>query len=132
MEIKIEMDQEIIIIKLSGELVASSVEMLKGQAAKLIEKKYTYLLLDLGRVEFVDSTGLGTCISLSRSLTMEQGALACTGLRDAVLHLFHMTRADQKIPVYANRTDAVLALTEMARCSPAKTQVGNTSSLLRN
>jgi len=47
MEIKLEVDNELVTLKLIGSLVASTVEDLKVQVAKLIKKKYLFMLLDM-------------------------------------------------------------------------------------
>jgi anti-sigma B factor antagonist len=112
MDIKIEMDNEVIILKLIGSLVASSAEELKTQAARLVEKKYLFILLDLGKVDFIDSSGLGACIAINRDLVARNGVLACAGMIENVRKVFHMTRADQKILVFDARQVAVNALLE--------------------
>lgn len=119
MEVKLEMDQEVIILKLIGSLVASSAEGLKEQAAKLMEKKYRFILLDLAKVDFIDSSGLGACIALSRDLTAHAGLLACAGMNENVRKVFRMTRADQKITIFELRQEGVNALLERA-CAPRK------------
>ena len=110
MEIKLEMDNEVIILKLVGNLVASSAEGLKEQVTKLIEKKYRFILLDLGKVDFIDSSGLGACIAINRDLAGTDGVLACTGMNESVRNVFRMTRADQKIQVYEARHEGINAL----------------------
>lgn len=110
MEIKLEMDNEVIILKLVGSLVASSAEGLKDQSAKLIEKKYRFILLDLGKVDFIDSSGLGACIAINRELAGKDGVLACAGMNENVRNVFRMTRADQKILVFDARHEGVNAL----------------------
>ncbi|GAC1469991.1 MAG: STAS domain-containing protein [Desulfuromonadaceae bacterium] len=115
MEIKLEMDNELIILKLAGNLVASTAEGLNTQIAKLIEKKYLFILLDLGRVDFIDSSGLGACIAIKRNLAANNGLLACTGLNENVRKVFRMTHADQKIMIFDDRQDAVNAQLERIR-----------------
>jgi anti-sigma B factor antagonist len=114
MEIKLEIDNEVIILKLVGNLVASSADELKSQAGRLIEKKYRFILLDLGRVDFIDSSGLGACMAIKRDLA-GAGLLACTGLCENVRKVFSMTRADQKIMLFDVRQDAVHFLLERLR-----------------
>jgi anti-sigma B factor antagonist len=106
MEIKVEVDSDIIFLKLSGSLVANSLELLRGQVQKLVDKKYVNIVLDMSRVEFVDSSGLGLCITTARELAAISGKLVCFGLNDNVQKLFKMTRADQKIAVMASRMNA--------------------------
>lgn len=106
MEIKVEVDSDIIFLKLAGSLVASTVEELKSQVQKLVDKKYLHIVFDMNRVDFVDSSGLGLCITTSRELAALSGKLVCCGLRDNVQKLFAMTRADQKIVIMASRMNA--------------------------
>jgi len=112
MEIKLEMDNEVVILKLIGNLVASSVEELKVQIAKLIEKKYLFILLDMAKIDFIDSSGLGACIAIKRDLAVNVGLLACMGLTENVRKVFRMTHADQKIMVFDTRQNAIGALME--------------------
>jgi anti-anti-sigma factor len=110
MEIKLDMDNEAVILEPVGNLVASTAEELKAQIARLIEKKYLFILLDLGKVNFVDSSGLGACIAIKRDLAANNGLLVCTGMRENVRKLFRMTHADQKIMILDARQDALGAL----------------------
>ena len=64
MEIKLEIDNGVVILKPVGNLVASTAEELKDQVTRLIEKKYLSVMLDLGKVVFIDSTGLGACTAI--------------------------------------------------------------------
>lgn len=106
MEVKVEVDSDIIFLKMSGSLVASVVEQLKAQVQKLIDKHYVHIVFDMNNVEFIDSSGLGLCISTARELAAVSGKLVCCGLKENVQKLFAMTKADQKIAVMASRTSA--------------------------
>src|SRR6185369_671017 len=106
MEVKVELDRDIIFLKLSGGLVASTLEQLRNQIQKLVDKKYVNIVFDMSRVDFVDSSGLGLCISTARELAAISGKLVCCGLSDNVQKLFKMTRADQKVAVMASRMNA--------------------------
>lgn len=118
MEIKLEMDNEVIILKLIGNLVASTAEGLETQVAKLMEKKYSFILLDLGRVDFIDSSGLGACIAINRELAASGGVLACSGLNENVGNVFRITHADQKILTFPAKQQGVNAL--LARISATR------------
>jgi anti-anti-sigma factor len=106
MEIKVELDSDIIFLKLSGSLVASTLDQLKSQVQKLVDKKYVNIVFDMNRVDFIDSSGLGLCITTARELTSIAGKLVCYGLNDNIQKLFKMTRADQKVAVMASRMNA--------------------------
>lgn len=106
MEISVEVDSNIICLKLTGSLVASTLDAVKAQVQKLVDKKYIHIIFDMNRVDFVDSSGLGMCISTARELDTISGKLVCFGLKDNVQKLFTMTRADQKITIMATRMNA--------------------------
>ena len=112
MEIKLEMDNEVVILKLIGNLVAGTADSLEVQIVRLIDKKYRVVLLDLGKVDFMDSSGLGACIAINRDLIAHAGYLACTGLNESVKNVFKITHADQKIKIFDSRQNAVNALME--------------------
>ncbi len=106
MEIKVEVDSDIIFLKMNGSLVANVVEPLKTQVKKLVDKRYVHIVFDMNNVDFVDSSGLGLCIATARELAAVSGKLVCCGLKDSVQKLFSMTKADQKIAVMASRVNA--------------------------
>lgn len=107
MEIKVEFDNDVIILSPNGNLVANTVATLKEQIAKLIAKKYFNIIIDMKRIGMVDSTGLGACMAISRELSSSGGLLVCVGLNENVKRLFHLTRIDQKITLLETRHDAV-------------------------
>lgn len=110
MEINIGMDGDTVVLDLSGDLVASSAEELKAQVAKLIEKNFRYVMLDMGKVGFMDSSGLGACMAVHKTLAEKSGLVVCAQPSDAVSKIFRITRADKKIAVAASRSDGIKAL----------------------
>lgn len=118
MEINLEIDSEVVILKLAGDLKADSAGKLQETVTRLTGKNYLYILFDMSRVELIDSTGLGICSSINRELASKNGALACSGLTENVQRIFRLTRLDQRLPVFDTRIDGVSALL-------AKIQSGN-------
>lgn len=106
MEINVGMDGDIVMLDLNGDLVASTAEDLKAQVAKLVEKNFRYIMLDLSKVGFMDSSGLGSCMAVHKTLNEKQGLLVCAQPSEAVAKIFRITRADQKIKVMPTRSDA--------------------------
>ncbi len=112
MEIKLEMDGNVVILRLQGDLVAGTAGALQSQMAKLKEKKFVHVLIDLSGIGFIDSSGLGACIAANRDLEGSGGLLVCTGLNESVRKIFSMTRADRKISVLDSKRQALDALQE--------------------
>lgn len=112
MEFKIEMANEIVVLIPKGNLVASETEGFKSQIDKLMERKFRFILLDMSRIDFMDSSGLGSVIAVNKVVTTAGGIFACAALQEGVRKVFKVTRADQKIDVAATQTEGLLLLQE--------------------
>jgi anti-sigma B factor antagonist len=111
-EIKTEMINDIVVLNPVGNLVASSIETLKAQVEKLIEKKFGLVLLDMSRIDFMDSSGLGSVFAVNRMVNDSGGVFACAALQVNVLKVFKVTRADQKVSVAATRSEGLMLIQE--------------------
>ncbi|NTW87605.1 MAG: STAS domain-containing protein [Desulfobulbaceae bacterium] len=89
------------VLKITGQLVASNVEQL-WPAVNALAGGVQRIYLDLAGLEFIDSSGLKTCMQLQNQLRAGGGGLCCFNLSPAVLKVFTVTGADQKIPVLAS------------------------------
>ncbi|TAN40374.1 MAG: anti-sigma factor antagonist [Nitrospirae bacterium] len=110
MEIKIGMDGDFVIAELSGDLVAGTAEQFKSQMTKLMEKNFLNVVLELSKVNFMDSSGLGACMAAHKAFAEKKGTLVCTKPSETVAKVFRVTRADQKLNMAGTRTEAVMFL----------------------
>ncbi|MFO1464771.1 MAG: STAS domain-containing protein [bacterium] len=83
---------EICILEIEGEVDAEHAAQLKRAIAKAREDFAKHFVLDLAKVSFIDSTGLGVLISLMRHLNESGGHLKLAGLQDEVRSIFEITR----------------------------------------
>lgn len=112
MEFRIEMANDVVVLLPTGNLVASETESLKSQVEKLMEKKFRLILLDMSRIDFMDSSGLGSVIALNKLIAGAGGVLVCAALQEGVRKVFRVTRADQKIAVADTQSDGLLLIQE--------------------
>ncbi len=112
MDYKIEMAHDVVVLVPTGNLVASETESLKSQVEKLIEKKFRCILLDMSRIDFMDSSGLGSVMAVNKLVTGAGGVFACAALQEGVRKVFRVTRADQKIAVAATQLEGLLQIQE--------------------
>ena len=110
MEINIVTEGEFVVADLTGDFVASTAEQFKAQMTKLIEKNFFHVILDLGKVTFMDSSGLGACMAVHKAFREKEGALVVAKPSEAVAKIFRVTRADQKLVVAPTRLDAAKLL----------------------
>lgn len=106
MEINIVTEGEFVVADLTGDFVASTAEQFKTQMTKLMDKGFLHVILDLGKVTFMDSSGLGACMAVHKAFREKGGGVVCAKPSEAVAKIFRVTRADQKLAVAPSRLDA--------------------------
>lgn len=90
------------------ELDASNAGEFKRDIAPVLQTN-TKLVLDLSRLSFVDSSGLGAMLSCLRQLTARSGDLKLCGLSKQVRALFELVRMHRIFDIYGTREEAVSA-----------------------
>lgn len=81
----------------------------KAALAAHIGRGQRRIALELGEVEFIDSSGLGALVSILKLLG-EDGDLAISSASPTVLSLFKLTRMDRVFTIVETEKDAVRAL----------------------
>lgn len=107
MEISISMEGDFVVADVVGDIVASSSEELKLQMGKLLEKNFLFVILELSKVSFMDSSGLGACMAVHKAFNEKKGCLVCTKPSETVAKVFRVTRADMKLNMAGTRLDAI-------------------------
>lgn len=71
-----------------------------------ITDQFDRVVLDLSKVDFMDSTGLGAMLSCLRALKGKGGALKLTGLTSDVAQLFEIVMMDRVFEIYPSPEEA--------------------------
>jgi anti-sigma B factor antagonist len=90
------------------ELDASNAGEFKRAIAPVLQAN-SKLVLDLSRLRFVDSSGLGAMLSCLRQLTGKNGDLKLCGMSKQVRALFELVRMHRIFDIYGTREEAVKA-----------------------
>jgi anti-sigma B factor antagonist len=90
------------------ELDASNAGEFKRDIAPVLQAN-TKLVLDLSRLRFVDSSGLGAMLSCLRQLTAKSGDLKLCGMSKQVRALFELVRMHRIFDIYGTKEEAVKA-----------------------
>lgn len=67
------------------------------------------VLLDLRRVSFADSSGLGAILTCLHGLAKAGGSARVCGLRPLVHEMFHLLRLDRIVDIHRTAEEALLA-----------------------
>ena len=79
--------------------------------AILAEEDIRYLAVNLEKVEFMDSSGLGLLISLFKEVTEKKGKIVFYGLGEYVVKLVNLVKLDSIFTIVSSEAEAKKALT---------------------
>jgi anti-sigma B factor antagonist len=88
------------VVTVDGEVDVYTSPGLKSRLAELIDDGCEKLIVDLGGVGFMDSSGLGALVSGLRRVKEKEGAMAVVGLREPIHKVFRITGFDKAFPVF--------------------------------
>lgn len=92
MELKIKDNGKVAVVHVSGKLVATTLnESLRGAVRNLFAKKIKRVVIDLGQVVHIDSTGVGELVSAYTSATNEKAVLQLARVPDSCKELLEIT-----------------------------------------
>jgi len=93
------------IIEPSGILSATTAYALTQQLNECLEAKTKIILIDLQNVDFIDSSGLGTLVSMHTKLRLADGKLYLCSPKDQARNLFDISDTDRIFNILASRKE---------------------------
>jgi anti-sigma B factor antagonist len=91
-------------------LVADKAQAFKENVGRYFSGGPVSLILDMTKVEFIDSTGLGAILSVVRVMPQGSELLVCR-LNEAVQSMFMLTRMDRVFTICKTVDEAMTTLT---------------------
>jgi anti-sigma B factor antagonist len=106
MTLKITREEQYTLVKLEhSRLDAASAPQFRQQMREIIDADQRRLILDLGKVSFIDSSGLGALVATLKALEGGRELFLC-GVTENVMHLFRLTHMDKVFRLYPDVTAA--------------------------
>ena len=99
------------IVSPTGEVDAVTAPALGRRLLSLFEEGKTGLVVDLSRVTFLDSTGIGVLVDALRRLKTRQGRLVLVCPSERLLRPFEITGLTNYLGIVGTREEALGALT---------------------
>jgi anti-sigma B factor antagonist len=106
-----EHDKAMLLIVLEERLDAHNSGELKTQMLKLFEEGKLNLVIDLQRVKFIDSSGLGAMVSGFKNASSRNGTLKLSGLQLQVKSMFELTRLHRVFEIFPSVEEALASYT---------------------
>ena len=97
-----------VVVVMVDELDAGNIPEFKRRVAPILAA-HSKVVIDLSRVRFIDSSGLGAMLSCLRQLTAKSGELKLSGLSEQVRAAFELVRLHRILDIYEDRAKAVEA-----------------------
>ena len=107
MKLVIEKNSSNLIIKLTGPLDLHTAQDFKEQVKKQLTKKINNVVLDLGTIDFIDSSGIGAILSLYKKIDSIGGKIVIINMSSTLKRIFEVSGILKIIESYASRQQAL-------------------------
>ncbi|MGH2408497.1 MAG: STAS domain-containing protein [Candidatus Limnocylindrales bacterium] len=82
------------VMQVEGQLVVGNRQELKDLVQAALDRGELRLLIDFSRTGYIDSSGLGALVSISKKIREAGGELRLSGLNEDLRSLFELTKLD--------------------------------------
>ncbi len=107
METQVEHTERLTILSLSGRFDAHTAPQVRDTLLRLLDEGHHHILVDMARVNFVDSTGLSTLVGGMKRCRQAGGDLSLMQIQPPVRIIFELTRLDKAFEIYPDRETAL-------------------------
>ena len=107
----VEMKQQdaVTIVELTGDLDLGTLKEAKASIQRQLDENRRYFLVDLAKVGYIDSSGLGFLIGSLKKVRERQGDLKITRLNAYMLGIFKLLNLHEVLEVYDDFNTALQA-----------------------
>lgn len=93
-ECQVDSDKKLKVFSVEGELDVHHVKNLKSEIMDSIESTGWIYELNMDKVVYLDSSGLGMLVYLKKEISRHNGKLRIVNLKEPVLNVFKLTKLD--------------------------------------
>jgi anti-sigma B factor antagonist len=99
----------IVIVGVDGQLIVGNRQELKQKVLDALEGGTRRFVLDFTKTGYIDSSGLGVLVSLSKKVREQGGELRLAGLNEDLQTLFELTKLDTLFAIAKTPAEALAA-----------------------
>lgn len=93
-------------LSLIGDLAGPNVAKFESRVQRAIEGGCQQLLVDFGRLRYINSTGIGALLAMERLLRRRKGRLLLAAVPPNALEIIQITGADALLEIHPTGEDA--------------------------
>ena len=108
MKIKKRPEGEIMVLELSGKIMGGDdFDLFSNTIKGLVDEGQRDIILNLSRVKWINSTGLGLMVSAYTSLVKAGGRMKITEVSERIDNILHVTQLELIFETYPKEKDAI-------------------------
>lgn len=97
----------ILVVEVDGQLVVGNRQVFKQLILDALDAGERRFVVDFTSTAYIDSSGLGVLVSLSKKIRDESGDLKLAGLNEDLKTLFELTKLDTLFNITATADEAL-------------------------
>ena len=94
MDFKVVAKDDDTLIEVGGQLIVGNRQLLKEQVLDQLERGDRKFIIDFSKTDYIDSSGLGVLVTLSKKIREQGGQLSLVSLSEDLRTLFELTKLD--------------------------------------
>ena len=98
---------DICLVDVEGQLIVGNRQELKQKVLDELERGERKFLVDFSQTGYIDSSGLGVLVSLSKKIREAGGELRLANLNEDLKTLFELTKLDTLFQISGSRESAL-------------------------
>ena len=99
-----------LVISVDGQLIVANRQELKQMVVKALEEGDARFVVDFSTTGYIDSSGLGVLVSVSKKIREAGGELRLCGLNEDLRMLFELTKLDTLFSIAETKDEALANL----------------------
>ena len=97
------------VVEVGGEIDVYTAPKLREQLVDLVAAGNYHLIVDMEKVDFLDSTGLGVLVGGLKRVRAHDGSLHLVCTQERILKIFRITGLTKVFPIHATVEEAAAA-----------------------
>lgn len=107
MSFQLSKNDDVTLVEVEGQLIVGNRQELKQQVLDQLETGDLKFVIDFANTGYIDSSGLGVLVSLSKKIREQGGELRLSSLNDDLRTLFELTKLDTLFRIADNKEQAL-------------------------
>jgi anti-anti-sigma factor len=107
MSFEVSKNGDVTLIEVEGQLIVGNRQELKQQVLEQLEDGDRKFVIDFADTGYIDSSGLGVLVSLSKKIREQGGELRLSSLNEDLRTLFELTKLDTLFRIADDKEQAL-------------------------